>query len=152
MPTTLTNPVILAGHGIVGSHVSRALRDAHLPFIVVDTDGERLTVLHNSGFETFTGNCGENSLLQQLNLAGARVLISTVPDPYEAGHIIEAARTANSSIWIIAKAQNSEGVAYLKSLGDEVVFTGQEEIAARISQAILANVTRSSNPPKRETI
>ena len=87
--------------------------------------------------ESYAGTAGEQQLLKQLNLAGASVLVSTLPDPFEAGHVVEMARAANPGIRIIARATNTDSVAYLKSLGADLIFSGQEQIAQSMLGALL---------------
>lgn len=130
--TNLKDHVILIGYGQVGSLVANGLKRAKIPFLVVEQDSDRIEALRQEGVEAFSGPSGERELLPQLNMQGARVLVSTLPDPFEAGHIVEHARAMNPSIRIIARATNTETMAYLKSLGANVVFAGQEEIAMRM--------------------
>ena len=134
--TDLQDHVILIGYGQVGSLVANGLRRASIPFLVVEQDSDRIEALRKEGIEAFSGTSGERELLPRLNMQGARVLVSTLPDPFEAGHIVEHARALNPSIRIIARATNTETTAYLKSLGANVVFAGQEEIALRMLSAL----------------
>lgn len=136
-PTALSGHVVLVGHGQVGSLVSAGLRRAGLPFLVVEADPERVRALREDGMESYAGTAGEQQLLKQLNLAGASVLVSTLPDPFEAGHVVEMARAANPGIRIIARATNTDSVAYLKSLGADLIFSGQEQIAQSMLGALL---------------
>ncbi len=136
-PTSLTGHVIVVGHGQVGSYVTAGLKRAGAKFLVVESDGERAAALREQGVECFCGASGEPELLRQLNFEQAKVLVSTLPDPFEAGHVIEHARAANPEIRIIARATNTDSVAYLKSLGAELVFTGQEEIAHSMLAALM---------------
>lgn len=143
--TTLREHVVLIGYGQVGSLVGVGLKRANAKFLVVEQNSERIEELRKEGIEAFNGTSGERELLPQLNLQAARVLVSTLPDPFEAGHIVEHARALNPSIRIIARATNTETMAYLKSLGADEVFAGQEEIALRMLAA-LDDVSRSSSP------
>jgi CPA2 family monovalent cation:H+ antiporter-2 len=136
VPTALSGHAILIGYGHVGARVAAGLRRAGLPFLVVEQDAERIAALRGEGIEAFSGASGERELLPRLNMKDARVLISTLPDPFEAGHIVEHARALNPSIRIIARATNSETIAYLKSLGADSVLAGQEEIAQGMLSAL----------------
>jgi CPA2 family monovalent cation:H+ antiporter-2 len=129
--------VIVVGHGQVGSSVTAGLMRAGRAFLVVESDSERVLALRAQGIACFNGASGEPELLRRLNFEGASVLVSTLPDPFEAGHVIEHARAHNPSIRIIARATNTEAVAYLKSLGADLVFTGQEEIAQSMLVALM---------------
>ena len=140
--TALDGHAVLVGHGQVGSLVATGLRRSGLPFLVVEQDVDRVAALRAEGTEAFTGTSGERELLPRLNIEGARVLISTLPDPFEAGHIVEHARKLNPGIRIIARGTNTETVAYLKSLGADAVFAGQEEIA----QSMLSSLERVVPP------
>jgi CPA2 family monovalent cation:H+ antiporter-2 len=136
-PTSLTGHVVLIGHGQVGSLVSAGLKRAGVAHLVVESDPERAAEVREGGTETFSGASGEPELLRRLNLEGARVLVSTLPDPFEAGHVVEHARAANPSIRIIARATNTDSAAYLRGLGADLIFTGQEEIAQSMLTALM---------------
>ena len=137
VPTSLKDHVIVVGHGHVGSSVTAGLKRAGRAFLVVEFDPDRAAALRGQGTESFSGASGEPELLRRLNLEGATVLVSTLPDPFEAGHVIEHARTVNPAIRIIARATSTDSVAYLKSLGADLVFTGQEEIAQSMLGALM---------------
>ena len=139
-PTTRSGHVIVVGHGQVGSSVAAGLKRAGSSFLVVESDSGRATAVRAQGMECFSGASGEPELLRQLNIEGAKVLVSTLPDPFEAGHVIEHARAVNPAIRIIARATGTESIAYLKSLGADLVFSGQEEIA----QSMLAALAKES--------
>ncbi len=134
--TMLHDHVIIIGYGQVGSLIGAGLQQAGLPYLVVEPQAERIDALRAGGIEVFLGTSGEPELLKRLNLAQAKVIVSTLTDPFETGHVIEHARSVNPSIRVIARATNTDSVAYLKSLGADAVFTGQEEIA----QSMLASL------------
>lgn len=144
-PTTRSGHVIVVGHGQVGSSVAAGLKRAGSSFIVVESDSGRAAAVREQGMECFSGASGEPELLRQLNIEGAKVLVSTLPDPFEAGHVIEHARAVNPAIRIIARATSTDSIAYLKSLGADLVFSGQEEIAQSMLTA-LAKESRDAEP------
>jgi CPA2 family monovalent cation:H+ antiporter-2 len=144
-PTTRSGHVIVVGHGQVGSSVAAGLKRAGSSFLVVESDSGRAAAVREQGMECFSGASGEPELLRQLNIEGAKVLVSTLPDPFEAGHVIEHARAVNPAIRIIARATSTDSIAYLKSLGADLVFSGQEEIAQSMLTA-LAKESRDAEP------
>jgi CPA2 family monovalent cation:H+ antiporter-2 len=148
VPTSLSGHVIVIGHGQVGSSVTAGLIRAGRSFLVVESDPDRVLALREQGIECFSGASGEPELLRQLNFEGASVLVSTLPDPFEAGHVIEHARAHNPSIRIIARATNTEAVSYLKSLGADLVFTGQEEIAQSMLVALMKDSRETDAKPQ----
>jgi CPA2 family monovalent cation:H+ antiporter-2 len=144
-PTTRSGHVIVLGHGQVGSSVAAGLKRTGSSFLVVESDSGRAAAVREQGMECFSGASGEPELLRQLNIEGAKVLVSTLPDPFEAGHVIEHARAVNPAIRIIARATSTDSIAYLKSLGADLVFSGQEEIAQSMLTA-LAKESRDAEP------
>lgn len=135
-PTQLTRHVILVGHGRVGSRIAEALRARQVPFLVVEEDPAVAEQLRASGIETFAGPCGESALMERLNLASAACLIVAIPDPFETGHLVEAAKAANPSIRVIARAHTQEAVTYLRSLAADVVMMGENELARSMIAAL----------------
>jgi CPA2 family monovalent cation:H+ antiporter-2 len=135
--TTLTGHVVLVGHGRVGSAISAALLAKGVPFVVVEEDHATVEDIRSKGIETFVGAFGERSMLDRLNLAGASCVVSAIPDAFEAGHLVEAAKAANPGVRVVARAHSSEAVTYLRNLGADIVLMGEEELAKGMSLAIV---------------
>ncbi|MBX9759534.1 MAG: Kef family K(+) transporter [Beijerinckiaceae bacterium] len=137
-PTKLTDHFILVGHGRIGARVGAVLRERNIPFLVVEDEPSALRALAAAGIETYAGSAGEKSLLDQINLKGARCLVSAISDAFEAGGIIEQARAANPNMRIVARANSEEAVDYLRSLGAQDIIFSDEEIAQRMIEDALA--------------
>ena len=105
-PTKLHDHFIVVGHGRIGSRISAALREQGIAFLVVEDEPAAIRELAAQGIETFTGVAGEKSLLDKINLKGARCLVSAISDAFEAGGIIGKAKAANPHIRIIARAHS----------------------------------------------
>ena len=121
--------IILVGHGRMGSALSTALLDRTMPIIVVEEDETALASLRNKNVEALVGAGGEPDMLASLNLKEARYLVTTIPDAFEAGHMIEEAKKANPDIYVIARAQSAECADYLRKLGADLVLMGEEDTA-----------------------
>lgn len=132
----LSGHAVLVGYGRVGSLIGEGLFGKNLPFLVVEENAEPVQTLKSRGVEVYIGPCGEPAMLERLNLEAARYLITAIPDAYEAGHLVEAAKAANPNIYVVARAHSAEAVAYLKGLGADVVLMGEEELARGMSAVI----------------
>lgn len=130
--------IVLVGHGRVGRTISAALRAKGAPFIVVDESELNLEDLKEHGIKTLTGECGEEAMMEQLRLSEAKALALAIPDAFEAGHIVEAARLANPQLYIVSRAQNADGVEHLKKLGADTVLIGEEELGKNMARMISA--------------
>ncbi len=145
-PTQLNDHFILVGHGRIGSRISAVLRERGLPFLVVEDDPAAVRELTALGVETFAGGAGEKALLEQLNLKGARCLVSAISDAFESGGIIELAKEANPDICVIARASSEEAVEYLRRIGANEIVYSDEEIARQMIADVLAAAPKPAEP------
>ncbi len=131
-PTTLTGHDIVIGYGRVGALVGAGLARDGGKMIVVEASDTGIERARRDGAEVFTGNAAEPAIIAALNLAGARRLYVTIPEPFEAGQIVQQARAANPSLDILARAHSSATVEHFEKLGANLIVLGETEIAHRM--------------------
>jgi CPA2 family monovalent cation:H+ antiporter-2 len=132
----LRDHAVLIGFGRVGSLVGEALLARGVPLVVVEENGERVAELARRGIPAILGNAGERGLLEATDLALARWFISAVPNPFEAGALIQRARAANPSLDVVARAHNDTEIAYLEAHGANCVIMGEREIAQAMTEHV----------------
>jgi len=142
-PTTLTDHVVLVGHGRVGSVISEALAASKTPFLVIENEGDAVKKLRERGVETITGNAADPEVAQAANLAAARCLLVAIPDAFEGGQVVEQARKINPQLDIVARAHSEEEIVHLVRHGATTVIMGEHEIA----KAMIADVRAHLDPP-----
>ncbi|GAA2837398.1 Kef-type potassium/proton antiporter (CPA2 family) [Aminobacter aminovorans] len=143
-PTKLTDHTILIGYGRVGSLVGQSLKDAQLPFLVIEDSDKTIARLLAEGIETVAGNAVKGEVFGAANAAGARRLILAIPNAFEAGQIVLKAKAANPGMLIIARAHSDAEVEHLTGLGADKVIMGEREIARGIVEQVLDG---SARPP-----
>lgn len=144
--TKLTGHTILIGYGRVGSLVGAALKQAALPFLVVEDADKTLARLRADGIETVSGNAANAEVFAAANSEGANRLILAIPNAFEAGQIVLRARAANPSINVIARAHSDAEVEHFKGLGADTVIMGEREIARGIVEEILGHKPEAAEP------
>ena len=156
--SALTDHIVLVGHGRVGSVVSRALREAGTPLLVIEDNPGIIERLKQEGVEVITGNAAAPDMLQAANVSAARGLLVAFPDGFEGGQIVAKARAISGSLPIFARAHSEEEIAHLKFHGATSVIMGEMEIAramlAQIAEAAMRSgiadaVTPSDSNPKQ---
>jgi CPA2 family monovalent cation:H+ antiporter-2 len=123
---------VLIGYGRVGSLVGAALRRSGAELVVIETNEDGLEKARRDGAEVFIGNAADPEILANAGLATARRLFVTIPEPFEAGQVIEQARAINPLLEILARAHSDAAVDHLQRLGANLVVLGEREIAERM--------------------
>ncbi|RWO96399.1 MAG: Kef family K(+) transporter [Mesorhizobium sp.] len=144
--TALTGHSILVGYGRVGSLVGASLKEAALPFLVIEDADKTLAKLRDDGTETVSGNAANSEVFAAANPEGAKRLILAIPNAFEAGQIVLRARAANPKINVIARAHSDAEVEHLKGLGADTVIMGEREIARGIVEVVLGHKPEAAEP------
>jgi CPA2 family monovalent cation:H+ antiporter-2 len=129
-------PVLLVGHGRVGAKISHALLEHGHALTVIDDNAEALDALSETkatrlggGFANFAVEAGE-----KLNEFGW--ILIAIPDPFEAGSMVETARRLAPKSRIIARAHTEEAVAHLRGLGADEVLMAEHEVALAMIRVV----------------
>jgi CPA2 family monovalent cation:H+ antiporter-2 len=125
--TTLTGHTVVVGYGRVGGNIGESLKGR--PFLVIEDRDEPAGRARRHGAEVILGNAADPDVLRAANLAGARNLLITIPQAFEAGQILEQARAQNPLLRILARAHSDAEVEYLMNLGATRTVMGEAEIA-----------------------
>ncbi|WP_181181595.1 YbaL family putative K(+) efflux transporter [Mesorhizobium sp. B3-1-6] len=144
--TALAGHSILIGYGRVGSLVGAALKEAALPFLVIEDADKTLAKLRDDGVETVAGNAANADVFSAANPEGARRLILAIPNAFEAGQVVLRARAANPAINVIARAHSDAEVEHLKGLGADTVIMGEREIARGIVEVVTGKTVDRAGP------
>ena len=131
-PTNLSGHDVLIGYGRVGSLIGKSLTDQGGKMLVIETSDDGIEKARRDGAEVVTGNAADPAILTAANVAGARRLFVTIPEPFEAGQAVQQARTANPALDILARAHSNAAVDHLTKLGADLVVLGESEIADRM--------------------
>jgi len=84
---------------------------------VIEDRDEPAARARRDGAEVIIGNAADPAILKAANLAGARNLLITIPEVFEAGQILEQARAQNPLLKIVARAHTDAEVEHLTRLG-----------------------------------
>jgi CPA2 family monovalent cation:H+ antiporter-2 len=138
--TKLSNHVILVGYGRVGRIVARHLKEGNVPLLLIEAIRPAAVLARDAGIESIHANAADPEVIDATNLVNARCLIVAIPDAFEGGQIVGAARAANPNLLIIARSHSDEETEYLKKHGANIVIMGEQEIAA----AMLTNLSNAA--------
>ncbi len=129
VPVDICNHALLVGFGRVGSLLGQRLIEQGVPLVVIETSRSRVDELRERGVRAVLGNAANEEIMSLAHLDCARWLLLTIPNGYEAGEIVAAAREKNPHIEIIARAHYDDEVEYITERGANQVVMGEREIA-----------------------
>lgn len=128
-PTSLTGHTVIVGYGRVGRFIGARLREAALPFLVIEDRSEPAEIARSDGAEVIFGNAADPKVLAAANLAAARRVLVAIPESFEAGQVVEQARAANTGLEIVARAHTEGEIEHLQRCGASRTVMGEHEIA-----------------------
>lgn len=134
--TTLTDHVVLVGHGRVGKFISRKLSLSGTPFLVIETSKSRIAELQKDGAAALIGNAADPEIAAAANLKQARCLLVAIPDAFESGQIVEQAREQNPDLPIIVRVHSPAQEEHVMKYGASRVVMGEQETARAMVKAV----------------
>ncbi|HUG15230.1 MAG TPA: cation:proton antiporter [Thermomicrobiales bacterium] len=128
---------VLCGYGRVGHVIGSALRRRGFPIIVVEQDQRIVRQLRDEGVRALLGYAEHPSLIEQMHLETARVLIVAVPDALAARRIVDEALRINPRLHVVARTHSQEERDRLDQLGVEEAVVGELELAIEMTRFAL---------------
>ncbi|KAJ9433942.1 monovalent cation:H+ antiporter-2, CPA2 family [Candidatus Pantoea symbiotica] len=148
IPVDICNHAVLVGYGRVGSLLGQKLMEADVPLVVVENSRPRVEALREQGIKAVLGNAARVDTMDLARLDCARWLLLTIPNGYEAGEVVTAAREKRPDIEIIARAHYDDEVTYIMERGANRVVMGEREIANSMLHVLEEEIAQ--NPIVRE--
>ncbi len=143
IPLDICNHAVIVGYGRVGSLLGQKLMEADVPLVVVENSRPRVEALREQGIKAVLGNAARVDTMELARLDCARWLLLTIPNGYEAGEIVTAAREKRPDIEIIARAHYDDEVNYIMERGANRVVMGEREIANSMLNVLQEEIAQS---------
>jgi len=130
---TLSDHVIVAGFGRVGSHTWRSLHEEGIRSVVIETDPDALETAFTSGALVAEGDATRNDVLEAAGIHRARALIACVREDADNLVIVLSAKSLRSELPVIARANEFEAREKLRLAGADRVVSPQLVGAHRLA-------------------
>jgi len=138
--------VIIAGFGLNGRNLARVLKEAGIPYVVVDLYADTVRRGQEQGEPIYYGDITQREVLDRMGIGRARQLVLAVSDPFATRRVIPVARQANPEIRIVARTRYVREVEDLLRLGADQVVPEEFETSLEIFELVL----RAYDVPPRE--
>lgn len=134
----LKNHVVLVGVHRMGQGIFHALQAAKMNFVALDFDPTVVKKLSRAGVPLVYGDITDGEIQEKVNLAKAKIIISTAPELRDNLVVIEEARRKKSKAKLIVTAEDEWSARELYREGADYVilprFLGGQELARVISE------------------
>lgn len=135
--SAMENHFIICGYGRVGEQIANEFRAARVPFVVVEKDPERISVLQALGTLYVEGDAADDHVLMAAGVRVARGLVSAVDTDAENVFVVLTARVLNPHMRIVARAVSAEAENKLVRAGADRVISPILIGARRMAQLVL---------------
>ena len=141
---TVTDHVVLVGHGRVGKRLAQSLADARIFYVVAEQNREKVERLRARGVHAVAGDACDPAVLIQAHVARAALLAIAAPDAARARRMIEIARMLNPRIGVVVRTHSEEESALFGSEAGVQVFLGEHELAGSMGRYVVERLAGAS--------
>ncbi|MGE0821149.1 MAG: cation:proton antiporter [Candidatus Binatia bacterium] len=136
--TVETSPrVIIAGYGLNGRNLAKALRQSAVPYVVLALNPDAIRRARQEGDPIFYGDVTSPEILSKAGITHAQVLVFAISDPDATRRAVRQARRLNPSIYILVRTKYVEEIDVLYSLGADEVIAEEFETSLEILSRVL---------------
>ena len=130
--------VLLIGYGRVGTQLANVLRRADIPFVVIDTEDDRVDKARGDGHTAIRGNAAADEVLAEGLPGDASLAVVTIPDALEAGSVVQRLKHGEHPIPVLARAHSDEAVRHLLERGADAALLAEHALAHSLAEMIAA--------------
>jgi CPA2 family monovalent cation:H+ antiporter-2 len=142
----LENHVVVIGYGPAGRSLVQTIREAGIPYVIVELNTHSVADLEQHGERVLYGDAGRPHILEIAGIERAKICAIAINDPSAAGRIVELASFMNPTIEIIVRARFVTDVDDLRQSGASAVIPDEMEAAV----ALVSRVLRSYRIPREQ--
>ena len=128
---------IICGYGRIGRQVTADLREAGVPFVVIDSNVDRCATLLQQGVPFVEGDATLDDTLFEAGIERARGLVGALNADADNVMAVMSARGLNPQLFIVARAALPEAEKKLRRAGADEVISPYLVGARRISLSML---------------
>jgi voltage-gated potassium channel len=128
---------IICGFGRMGTILARDLKSTNKPFVVIDSDEQRIQLAIELGYLALVGDATDEDTLELAQIAHAKVLATVLSNDAENVFVTITAREMNSNLMIIARGENPKTEKKLKGSGANKVVLPTAIGASKVAQLII---------------
>jgi CPA2 family monovalent cation:H+ antiporter-2 len=136
-PLLSTDHVVIAGYGVNGQNLARALASAGIPYAIVEMNPETVRAARARGEPMHYGDCTRVAVLEALGIQRARMYVVAISDAPSTRQTTSLSRSLNPTLDILVRTRFVAEVEELRSLGANEVIPEEFETSIEIFARVL---------------
>lgn len=132
----LEDHLIIVGFGVNGKNMAMAATRAQIPHVIVELNPQIVRERKAIGEPIYYGDASQPTVLSEVNVHEARIMVVAISDPAGSRKIVDAAKKMNPNLYVVVRTRYIYEMEELYSLGaDEVIpeeFETSIEIFSRV--------------------
>ncbi len=133
----LSNHYIVCGYGRLGKVICKELSVRKYPVVVIDNDEETIKNAEKAGILCYKGDATLDETLLNVGIKRARGLITVLGTDADNVYITISARTLNSKLTIVSRAEDENAERKMFQVGATKVISPYKIGAVRMALAVL---------------
>jgi len=133
----LRDHIVLCGFGRLGEKVSEELYREKLPFVVIESNPERIEALREKGYLHIHADSSEEEILEKAGIRKARTLVAVLGSDADNLFVTLTARELNPKIYIVARVEDPQATRKLYKAGANRVISPYDVGASMLVHAAL---------------
>jgi voltage-gated potassium channel len=128
---------IVCGFGRVGRGAASELKQASVPFVVVDRNEDRTEAAIRAGMTAVQADATRDETLREVGVARARGLVAALATDADNLFVILSAKTMNQNLTVAARVAEEDAERKLQRAGADIVFAPYTHAGHQLAQALL---------------
>ncbi|MCX8056307.1 MAG: cation:proton antiporter [Ignavibacteria bacterium] len=133
----LRNHVIIIGYGLNGRNVSKVLREAQIPYVVIEANPKNVIHAKKEGEQIINGDATKKEILELVNIHKAKIVVVAISDSMATRIIVRLVRELNRGVYLIVRTRYVRDVEDLVKLGADEVIPEEFETSIQILSRVL---------------
>jgi CPA2 family monovalent cation:H+ antiporter-2 len=144
-PKKIQDHIIIIGFGLNGRNLARVLKEADIPYVVLELNISTVRDRKKHGEPMYYGDGTKVEVLHRLGIKRAKIIVIAISDPTSCRNIVKTARKQNPELFIIARTRYAAEVDDLLKLGADEVIPEEFETSVEIFSMVLTKYQRPKN-------
>jgi len=129
--------VIIAGYGLNGKNLAHVLKEAGIPYVILELNPVTVREAAAEGEPIIFGDVSRRTILEQAGIGRAKGIVFAISDPLMTQRGVKTVKALNPDVFVIVRARYASEIDLLLRLGADDVIPEEFETSIEIFTRVL---------------